>query len=65
MATTNMEIMYLQEPEELQAMEDHPKTLRCYFFSVSCHSLTQSEQQHPPCLFRKQFKGGIVSRTCA
>ena len=51
MATTNMEIMYLQEPEELQAMEDHPKTLRCYFFSVSCHSLTQSEQQHPPRLF--------------
>jgi hypothetical protein len=46
MATTNMEIMYLQEPEELQAMEDHPKTLRCYFFSVSRPSrlILRSEQ---------------------
>lgn len=32
MATEKIEP--LQEPEEIQAMEDHPKTLRCYFFSV-------------------------------
>ena len=40
MATEKMEIVPLQEPEEIQAMEDHPKTLRCYFFSVS--KLTKS-----------------------
>jgi hypothetical protein len=34
MATQNLEIVPLAEPEELQAQDD-PKTQRCYWFSVS------------------------------
>jgi len=63
MATQNMDIQCLQEPEELQAMDDHPKTLRCYFFSVRIHSVFKQtlEQRHPAFLFRKQFKRGALS----